>query len=87
MEVNFNNLRIKMIRNYNSLIKTLNDAIVTDVDMDRVVAPVNDIKRTLDNLRDGIVTLGCLFEKDNDDCKCVLTDDMIVAEFMPEKDE
>jgi hypothetical protein len=60
----------------------LNQSIVEDTDMNRVVIPVQDLQRTLDLLRDEMITIG-LAENDSD-CKCVITDDMKILEFNPE---
>lgn len=74
MQVNFNNLRLNAIKDYNALIKTLNRGLCEDIDMTRVVVPAEDIQRQLDNLRNDLVTLGCLEEPGNPDCQVVLTD-------------
>lgn len=85
MKVDFNNVRLKAINEYNALVKKLNGAICEDTDMNRVVIPVGDLQRTIDNLRDSIVTIGLAYDEGNEDLKCVLTDDMEVLEFNPEE--
>jgi hypothetical protein len=84
MQVNFNNLRKKLIADYNILVTKLNQAVVEDVDMNRVVEPVENLRRVMDNIRDSIVTIGCLEENGNSDCQCVLTDNLTVKIFAPE---
>lgn len=43
MEVDFNILRKKLIKDYNEVLKALNGAICEDIDMSRVIIPVMDI--------------------------------------------
>lgn len=71
MKVDFNNLRLNIIKDYNAIVGKLNDGIVTDPDMKRVVVPLNDLTRDFDNLRNGLVTLGCLYEEGRDDVRDV----------------
>lgn len=85
MQVDFNILRKNILKDYNRLIKSLNQAIVEYEDMDRVVIPVDDIKRALDNLRNNVITLGCLFEPNDPQCVRVLSEDDVVEEFIPEE--
>jgi hypothetical protein len=85
MKVDFNNVRTQTIRLFNELTKKLNQAICEDVDMNRVIIPVQDLQRTMDRLRDKIVTIGLCEDESNPEIKCVLTDDMEVLEFNPEE--
>lgn len=85
MKVDFNNLRLNLIREYNALVGELNNAIVEDVDMNRVIVPVTDIVRELDNIRTSLVTLGSLYEEGDEECKVVLTDDIKLKIFNEEK--
>jgi hypothetical protein len=66
MEVNFDNLRKKIIANYNSLVtklnsnKTVSGYIMLDPDY---------IRRDLDNLRSGLITLACIYQEGEDGFK------------------
>lgn len=85
MKVDFNVLRKNIIKDYNHIVRSLNQAVVEDEDMNRVVIPVTDLKRTLDTLRNGLITLGCLFEPNDPECSCILSDDTKVEQFVPEE--
>lgn len=71
MQVNFNELRLKTIRDYNMLIKKLNGAICEDVDMDRVIIPVDDLTRVFDNMRENLILIASLYEPNDSDCSCI----------------
>jgi hypothetical protein len=86
MEVNFNQLRRKILGEYNELIKKLNGSIVEDYDMSRVIIPIEDLRRLLDRMRDSIITIGCLEEKGNADCQCILSDKTSVDIFAPREE-
>jgi hypothetical protein len=66
MEVNFDNLRKKIIANYNSLVtklnsnKTVSGYIMLDPDY---------IRRDLDNLRSDLITLACIYQEGEDGFK------------------
>jgi len=83
MEVDFNLLRKKLIHDYNNVIESLNGAICTDVDMDRVIIPVQDISLNLERLRHDVITIGALNDPSIKDCECVIVDDVEVKEFLP----
>jgi catabolite regulation protein CreA len=83
MEVDFNALRKKLIHDYNKLIESLNGAICTDIDMDRVVIPVQDISIILEKLRHDVITIGALNDPSIKNCSCVLTEDTEIKEFLP----
>ena len=83
MKVNFNNLRRKLINDYSTLVKRMNASIVEDTDMNRVVIPTEDVRHILNNLRDGLVTLGCLYSENDPDCICVLGDGEELVTFNP----
>ena len=84
MNVNFNNVRKNALDAYKGLIETLNLSLCTDVDYTRVIVPVQDIQRNLDKLRDALVTIGCTYEKDDPDFKCIIGDDEEIPSFNPE---
>jgi hypothetical protein len=83
MEVDFNLLRKKLIRDYNEVLKALNGAICEDVDMNRVIIPVGDISLKLERLRHDIITIGCVSDPSIKDCVCVIDKDTEVIEFLP----
>jgi hypothetical protein len=82
MKINFDDLRKKLIKDYNQLIKTLNGAICSDCDMDRVVAPVHEISLYLERLRVDVITIGCLNDPSIEDCNCVVDDETEIKEFL-----
>jgi hypothetical protein len=83
MECDFNNLRKKLIKDYNNVIDSLNEAICTDVDMDRVVIPVQDLSLILERLRSDVIIIGAINDPAIKDCGCVLGEDIEVKEFLP----
>lgn len=83
MQINFNELRKKLILDYNQVINLLNGSICSDVDMDRVVIPVNDIALMLERLHLDIITIGIIHDPNIPDCQCILNDDFKVKEFLP----
>ena len=83
MQIDFNNLRRILVNDFNSLVENLNCGIVENTDYQRVVVPVREIERIIDSLRNDIVTIGCLYENNNKDCECILTDDLKVSMFAP----
>jgi len=82
MNIDFNMLRINLVNNYNTLVSKLNSGIVEDIDYSRVVIPVHEIKRLLDNFRYQLVLLSSLYQDNDDDCKCL--NDLEINTFMPE---
>lgn len=83
MQTDFDLLRKKLIRDYNTIIESLNNAICTDIDMDRVVIPVHDLQCPLEKLRMDVITIGCLFDPSIEDCHCVIDDATEIKEFLP----
>lgn len=83
MKIDFDDLRKKLIKDYNQLIKSLNGAICTDFDMDRVVVPVHEISIHLERLRFDVITIGCLHDPSIEDCHCVIDDKTEIKEFLP----
>ena len=81
MQVNFNNLRRKLINNYSSLIKELNSAIVEEGRDQVVKISTENIANTLDDLRECIVIIGCLEEDGNEDCQCIIEEHEILPSF------
>lgn len=61
MKVNFDNLRLNLIKDYNSLVKKLSAAIDGD---NEVVINESEIKCELDSMRSLLVTLGCCYAPD-----------------------
>lgn len=81
MDVDFNNLREKLLSNYNALIDILNDSVE-----DREIRiPTNEIQNVLKDIRNELITLGCLYESGNSDCRCIINKDTKVSIFEPEK--
>jgi hypothetical protein len=83
MEVDFNVLRKKLIRDYNEVLKALNGSICEDVDMNRIVIPVEDISSKLERLRHDIITIGLISDPAIKDCTCVIDTDTEIVEFLP----
>lgn len=59
MKVNFNNVRLKAIRSYSRLCRTLNSEIH---DGDLTVTP-EEIQHDMDDLRDALVTIACCYQE------------------------
>jgi len=91
MKIDFNNVRKKALDSYNKLVKKLNCSICTDIDYARVIVPIRDIQRDLDNLRDALIGIGCTYnEKDgalDPDFLCVLNDNDDLLTFNPEEED
>jgi len=81
MEVNFNILRKKLIKDYNHVITSLNNSICEDTDMERVVIPVNDLKFNIERLRIDIIAICAINDSNIKNCDCVLDSDTEVEEF------
>jgi len=81
MEVNFNILRKKLIEDYNQVITSLNGSICEDVDMNRVVIPVEDLKFNLERLRIDIITIGAICDPNIKDCACIIDSGTEVKQF------
>lgn len=75
MEVDFNNLRISLIGNFNKLTERLNESAKNG----EIAIDINLIERHLENLRSDIVTIGCLFDPKLG-FNCVLDDQLHVTE-------
>lgn len=93
MNVDFNNLRKQTAYSYDRLTKKLNSGIanteeyIPDNDLLRV--SVEDIQEDMDDLRRLIMSICCVYEKDNEDFKDV-SDEIEksgeIALFNPELD-
>lgn len=76
MEVNFDNLRLQTLNDYESLVRKLNDSIMPNdeyVDLGDgrstnlkgyVVISAYDIQKVLDNLRMEIISIACCYNKE-----------------------
>jgi hypothetical protein len=64
MEVNFDNLRLKLVRNYNSLVTKLEDN-VKDASWDpHISVSTDDINNELENISQLLATLVSIYDKD-----------------------
>lgn len=77
MQVNFNNLRIKLVKSFNRML-TILEQDVTDKNKETLT---QDFRTELNNIRECIVTLGCIEEKDNPDIRCILDNKLSVKEI------
>jgi len=82
MNIDFNNVRVSAINNFNSLVRNLNTSIGCNGEI-RIFKTT--IERNIDNLRSALVGIGATYEKDNEDFKCVLDDNLKLEEFAPEE--
>ena len=82
MHVNFNDLRRKLIKDYNSVIESLNAAVCIDTDMNRIIQPVDEIKMKLERLRFDIIAVGLLQDNRIEDCQCVIKDSDDIKQFI-----
>jgi hypothetical protein len=64
MKVNFDGLRRNAIRSYNNLIKTLKENHIEEGEAIKVTP--YDIVEDLDNLRNSLVTLACMYHEGED---------------------
>jgi hypothetical protein len=87
MKVDFNNARLQAIFAYNRLCKILNNNIGKSNGDGMVVVDADEIQEHMDDLHNTLATIGCSYEDDNDDFKCVLTDDISMLTFNPELEE
>ncbi len=80
MEVNFNNMRKQAVYAMDDLIKRLNESINRDDEYatvngrhqtvkDHVVVDVEDIQKSVDELRSLIMTMTCIYEPGDDNFK------------------
>lgn len=83
MNVNFDIIRKKLIKDYNDTVSALNGSHCSDADMDRIVIPVEDLRLYIERLRLDIVTIGALYDHSIDDCSCVINSATEVKEFLP----
>jgi hypothetical protein len=87
MTVNFNNLRKQTAYSYHRLAQKLNYAIKSN---DLPPSIVEDIQEDMDDLRRLIMSICCVYEKDNEDFKDVSEEvekSGEIALFNPEFDE
>lgn len=80
MKVDFNNLRVQALRDFNSLVEVLNEHIKND----EVRINVCWLEKHIENLRMEIVTLACCYEDDNPEYRSVIDDVPEVKVFNPE---
>jgi hypothetical protein len=77
MDVNFNNVKINIARDYNALIRALNTNIIDGT----VEASVSELRPYLDDLRSGVGgLLACYDDKDMKN----LSEEIDLIEFSPE---
>jgi len=74
MTSDFNNLRKTLVFYYNQLIIKLERYRKDD---EIIIDDIDDIKDVLDDMRQIIATIGCLYEKDNPECVSIFNDDRI----------
>lgn len=82
MQINFNDLRKKLIKDYNIVVECLNSAVCIDSDMNRIIQPVDEIKMKLERLRFDIIAIGMLEDPNLPDCSCVINDSNDIKEFV-----
>lgn len=81
MDVDFNNLRVQAMISYDKLCRRLN--LATDKD-GYINIPADEIQDCMDELRQYVGIISCVFEKGNDDFKMV-RDEVVMADFNPDK--
>lgn len=81
MEVNFDNLRIKLARSYNCLVRALH----TDMDdIGDIETNVRDLREYLEDIRNHTVTLLCIYD-DKDEGVNDVSDKVKLLEFAPKE--
>lgn len=66
MKINFNQLRVNIVKDYNELINFLNNSIVVDEDT-KVVIPAQELIENVNKLKNNIGILCSVYEKDDPD--------------------
>ena len=88
MEVNFNNLRRKAFLHMGNLINTLNANIVNDDFGNKSVkVDVEDIEDTIADLSMEIASIGCVFEENNPNFKCIVEQNEALPFFNQEEED
>ena len=82
MNIDFNNVRISAINAFNGLIGNLNEKLRGS---GYIEVHKDEIEAYIESLRSSLVGIGATYEPDNDDFKCVLNDNVTIAEFAPEE--
>lgn len=82
VKVNFNTLRLQLIKNYNELITKLQKAENPE---GIISISAEDIAPHIEVIRNSIIVLGCIEDKEDSDCQCVITDAMVIKSLSEEK--
>ena len=85
MDVSMDGVRKRLIANYNSLVRKLNDNVKDKSWDPEVIIGPDEIKNELEGIRNGLVTLAFSYIEGNDDFK-ELDENTHFEVFMPEKD-
>jgi len=85
MNINFNQIRKNLMLEYNLLTRRLNNSICKDTDMARVIVPVRELEKHMNNLQSIIGLIACTFDKGNPEFEDVLGDNKIF-QFNPENE-
>lgn len=82
MNVNFNNLRAQAAYAYDRLAKTLNAAIINETEYHHkedgsfvsgnMLLDTDSIQKDMDDLRQMIITINCVYEPDSEDFKSMI---------------
>ena len=81
MDVNFNNLRVQAMISYDKLCTKLNKVIDNKGYM---TIKATDIQKDMDDLRQHVGIIACVFDKNDDNFKMV-RDEVVMAEFNPDE--
>lgn len=86
MKIDFNNVRKQALEYYNKLTGELNRGICTDIDYARVIVPVRDLQRVMDNLRLALISIGLSYIENDPDCEQVIKNDDEILTFNPDEE-
>lgn len=84
MKVDFNNLRVQAMVDFNKLVSACNAHLEKDDDEVRI--PVCVLAKKIEDLRQEIVVLACCYEENNPEYKSVI-DEVELLVFNPDETE
>ena len=84
MKIDFNNVRLQALHEYNDLVLKLNKATTCSNGEKIVEISARHIQKDLQQLRQDLIAIASSYQEGDEDCKCVLEDDMTILEFNPE---
>jgi hypothetical protein len=88
MNIDFNSLRKGLIRDYSELVKIMNKSRVETISGNiKLEIFVDDICEIMDGIHSRILTLGCIYQPNDPDCVCVISENEKVPCFIAEPED